>query len=238
MPRLKSNTSNIIRDKIIADIQNYEISVGDVVSEVEVARTLGYSRSPVREAINELIQMGLLERTSTKVIVKAVTYKDFEEFTQSKIAIESASVQIIIKNNLFTKEQKIIFNEYLDKYKEAIIFSDYQTAFEYDSLFHRQIVIAANNERFLEFYDRIELQSKRLRWLTIFTAQNYHKLLNEHISIYDALCEKNCSTCIDAVYLHLNNEHENYKIILKGKQWSNILSSMRVLKSNKDRLII
>lgn len=71
MPRLKGNASDTALKKIVQKINDYELSSGEIVSDLELSNELNISRTPVREAMQQLIDIGLLERTATKVVVRS-----------------------------------------------------------------------------------------------------------------------------------------------------------------------
>ena len=68
-------------------INNYELLSGDVVSDAELSGELGMSRTPVREAMMQLINDGILQRTSTRVVVKPLTLSDIYEILEIREAL-------------------------------------------------------------------------------------------------------------------------------------------------------
>ncbi len=69
MPRIKSNLVDNVLEEIIHRINCYHYIAGDVISEVALAKELGVSRTPIREAIAKLIDIGVLIRDNSKIIV-------------------------------------------------------------------------------------------------------------------------------------------------------------------------
>src|ERR1700733_16312069 len=65
-PPSPSTADQSVRERAYAYIRHKiatgGLSSGDPLSEVEVAESLGSSRTPVREAIGQLVASGLLER--------------------------------------------------------------------------------------------------------------------------------------------------------------------------------
>ena len=50
MPRIGRDSVATATEILLNKIENYEIKSGDVVSDAEIAKELGVSRTPVREA--------------------------------------------------------------------------------------------------------------------------------------------------------------------------------------------
>ena len=71
--RVRSHALETAMDAIMNKINNYELLSGDVVSDAELSGELGMSRTPVREAMMQLINDGNLQPTSTRVMVKHLT---------------------------------------------------------------------------------------------------------------------------------------------------------------------
>ena len=61
---IKDQVYQIIRDNILSE----QLKPGDRINEVQIAKDLNVSRSPVRSAINELIGEGLLESIPNKFV--------------------------------------------------------------------------------------------------------------------------------------------------------------------------
>ena len=73
---LRENVADAIRMKIL----NHEVPMGARIIEQEIAAELGVSRGPVREALRQLEQEGLLEYTrNAGCSVKKITLEDIYE---------------------------------------------------------------------------------------------------------------------------------------------------------------
>lgn len=66
------------------------IQPGEKVVEAQLAEQLGVSRGPLREAIRQLIEEGLIEQTPYKgSVVRTLSVRDIEEMYSYRILIES-----------------------------------------------------------------------------------------------------------------------------------------------------
>ena len=105
--KIKSTTKQIeayIKKKIL----NQELQPGDVIKEVELAKKLGLSRSPIREALFQLRSEGLLTfESKRKKCITKLSRKDIEDSYESAGFIEGSIVSSTIQ--LFTQKdfQKI-----------------------------------------------------------------------------------------------------------------------------------
>ena len=81
-----------IRDRAYALIQRKivsgELESGTAVSELALAKELGSSRTPVREALGQLIAEGLLEQTSRGALVVELSRQDIVDLYELREALE------------------------------------------------------------------------------------------------------------------------------------------------------
>ncbi|MGC6589176.1 GntR family transcriptional regulator [Paenibacillus sp. Dod16] len=230
MPRVRGNTVDIAVQKILRKIENYELVTGDIVSDLELSKEFEMSRTPLREAIMILLDNGILERTKTKVVVRAITLKDINEILEVREAIELKSIEIIVNNKGLTKAQLKELNQIQEKLCENTNNGDFDTFFEADSRFHEKIAEYSGNERFLDICKRIYLQSQRLRWITMLTPSRYTETCEEHQLIIDTLTKLDLNAAINAIKSHLLNSKINYEDIINNKQWNKIAQQMKNMR--------
>lgn len=77
---------------IYAKILSSELRPGDPVLELSLSRELGISRTPIREAIGQLISEGFLEQAATRVVVTQLTRADIVELYELREALEVYAV--------------------------------------------------------------------------------------------------------------------------------------------------
>jgi DNA-binding GntR family transcriptional regulator len=74
------------------------LAPGDLLAESAVARRLGVSRVPVREALFQLEREGLVEFSQTgRAYVKSLSVKDFEELHLLRLSLEPAAAKLASK---------------------------------------------------------------------------------------------------------------------------------------------
>ncbi len=219
---------DIALNKILDKIDNYELSSGDIVSDLEISKQLDISRTPIREAIRILLDNGLLEKKGSKVIVKPITLDDISEILEVREAIEKMSIDIIInKNKGLSKAQLDELQEIHTKLYNDISSGDFTSNFKYDELFHSKLIEFSNNSRLVNISHRISLQGQRLRWITLLTPNRYLETIDEHLVIITGLKNLDFDTTINAISSHLDNSRKNYFNILNNSQWNKIAMQMQ-----------
>ena len=227
MPRLKGNASDTALKKIVQKINDYELSSGEIVSDLELSNELNISRTPVREAMQQLIDIGLLERTATKVVVRSITLTDIAEIFQIREAIEIMSVKIILSRGGLNETQKLELMDIHQNLCNDISNGNFDKNFSDDTAFHEKLIEYSGNTRMEDICRRITLQSQRLRWLTLLTPSRYAGTRDEHERIIQGILNQDLDSTARAIQEHLQGSLENYTQILNNNQWMKIMSELK-----------
>ena len=74
-----------------------ELSPGDELSQVRLAKELGVSRTPLREALRMLVNEGLLEGEPNRQLrVAGYSIADMEELYVARVSLETTALRITI----------------------------------------------------------------------------------------------------------------------------------------------
>lgn len=98
-PINQETTAGVIAAQIRARIIDGTFSAGSQLGETQLATRLSVSRGPVREALQRLIQEGLLEnRRNRGVFVISMDDEDIADLYLARQAIERAAAKILIRS--------------------------------------------------------------------------------------------------------------------------------------------
>ena len=148
MPRIGRDSVATATEILLNKIENYEIKSGDVVSDAEIAKELGVSRTPVREAMMLLVDNGVLERKRSKFIVSPIHLDDIIEIIEVREAIEVKVLEIILNKDRVSLEFLENISELQKKLRENIMVGNLENYFQCDHEFHQILFEAAGNKRF------------------------------------------------------------------------------------------
>ncbi|MBO6814361.1 MAG: GntR family transcriptional regulator [Rhizobiaceae bacterium] len=85
------------------------VEPGQKLTETQLAEKLGVSRAPLREAIRELVESGLVESIPYKgLFVRNVTRRDLEELYSLRTALEQFAFRECWENRTETAKQDLI----------------------------------------------------------------------------------------------------------------------------------
>lgn len=127
---------------------------GEVLSESALAQELNLGRTPIREALQKLVNTGLI------VILphKGILVTEINPFKQLQLLeLRQALDQLMVRSAAIrsTMDQKLLFNEIADLMEKAAHDNDDRSFMYYDNSLHKLISQASNNEflsRAMELY--------------------------------------------------------------------------------------
>ncbi|HIY64790.1 MAG TPA: GntR family transcriptional regulator [Candidatus Agrococcus pullicola] len=142
-------TSVIIADQIRERIIDGSFQSGEQINEAQVATQLNVSRGPVREALNRLVQEGLLvSRPNRGNFVRETTEHDIAEVYEAREVIECAAAESIIRQGAETlRRTGQELREFIPLMQEAIAAEDWTRLSRVDIEFHTHLVRAGGNTR-------------------------------------------------------------------------------------------
>ena len=171
----------VIKDNIIM----LELEPGKAVSENELAVELGMSRTPVREALQELKKFSLVDVYPQRgCVISKISLKKVEEAAFVRRVMETAIAQelcsIITEAEIMELEQTICLQEF---YIDA---NDTSMRFELDNKFHRSLYRMCGKEWTYDFVNNMQANFDRVRALSLSSVKD-GKILSDHKAILKAI---------------------------------------------------
>ncbi|MDQ1013443.1 DNA-binding GntR family transcriptional regulator [Streptomyces sp. V4I23] len=173
---------------------------GTFLTESEVARATGTSRTPVREALLRLEAEGFLQIVPKKgAFVPPITDAEVRAVMQARGLIEDWSVRTIVTvDGDFIAQLERLVNE-----QESLIDDPWEFV-DRDRSFHRAIVQQAGNPVLAEFYESLRERQVRMGLRAVANVENRARtVLTEHSAIVAALRTGDPAQAADAVASHL-----------------------------------
>lgn len=145
----------MVIERLREDIIDGTLAAGTQLSEVELAKSFGVSRGPIREAVQRLIQEGLLcGEPHRRVSVPVLTEEDVADIYLARSALESAAVQSIIASAKSQEAyQELDKNVRLMDAAEAA--GDWGAVKKYDLEFHTVLVAASGSKRLQRMFSTV-----------------------------------------------------------------------------------
>ena len=199
MSILSRKAYHAIHDLIVTG----EMPAGTAVSEATLARRLRVSRTPVREAIRQLTQEGLLEQIPRRgTIIRNIGRREFEELYNIREALESYAAgcaagriteQQLAQLSLLVEEMGRMSEAAARSETRQLSQDGLRQELAIDKAFHLLILEASGNQRMIEMLrvirtrsdpSRLRLSAQPLR--LIEQAHAFHKRILGALRARDA----------------------------------------------------
>lgn len=194
---LRESVVNAIRTKIM----NHQIRPGERIVEMELAHEFQTSRGPIREALRQLENEGIVEYTrNVGCSVRTFSFWDSYEVYLLRTNYEAVSVRFL--NEKIPGETIQKMEEILERMRK-IPTEESESVFEYDNCFHEQLVLMSGLPRLAKAWKELyygnllagyELVNEKEKIL----AHQY----DNHIAILKACKEGNPEKICDEVKKH------------------------------------
>lgn len=178
--------AGLVRQEIERQILSGELPAGARLNELEIARTMGTSRAPVRESLRTLEQAGLVvSRKNCGVFVRVVSIEEVRDIYQARSYIDAGVGQELARRiapgNLSRLRQMV------EDMETAYAAGDAAAYHALNVAFHEQMVGMTANRKLLDIYRRLlnELALYRLHSLGQPGAMRHS--VDEHRKILAAI---------------------------------------------------
>jgi DNA-binding GntR family transcriptional regulator len=208
----KVDTSLSLKDKAYAAIKDailtLELEPGTPLVESDLADQLGISKTPVRDALQELERDGLVTRLPFKgTYVTEVTERDLREIFQLRAVLEGLAARLA--TSLLTPQELDELDHNLSAAEDALARGDLALCSRLGKSVHDAIIEKADNVRLISMIRNLDESLLRFRALSDRTSGRLDKSLREHRRILDALRRQDAYAAEESVRDHLHSVLEN-----------------------------
>lgn len=170
-----------LRDEIISG----GLTPGTVLHEVALARSLGVSRGPIREALGRLATEGLVTiRPRRGAVVRALSNEEFIEAYQVREALEMMAVRLAVPK--LTAEDLAAIERLIEEMALRGDAGDVKGFFEANTEFHQRFFKVADNHMLAELYRQLRGQIDRHRLRSLELRGDLRRSIAEHRAIVRA----------------------------------------------------
>lgn len=200
-----------IYDQVKRSLFNNELPLDQFITEVELSNLLEVSRTPVREAINELVLEQLMIFKPRKGYkVNTFTNHEIDQIFLLRESLEIACVPFIVKviNAEHIKDLKII----IENQTKAAKSDDYYTFMLLDKNFHTYLMKIIQFELFLKSYNVQHDLSILIGTQGLKSQGRMMEVIAEHNVIIEALEHKDEAKIVNAMKAHLEKSMTAFKV--------------------------
>lgn len=147
--------SDRVKEYIVEAVLSGELGPGDRIVESSMARELGVSQAPVREAIRDLVLLGFLETEPYKgTSVRSFTPEELWETYTVRAALESLAARLAATH--LTADDADKLQSILDEMMEAARQQDRDRLVQLDNRFHETILKISRNKTLHQLWKTLQ----------------------------------------------------------------------------------
>ena len=159
---------------------------GSKVVEAGIARELGVSRAPVREAARLLEQQGLLVASPRRgFFVRKFAADDIDDIYDLRLCVERHAAVLAARN--LTPETRDMLRRQIDVLHQTADLEDPARQVEEDYRFHRLICEIAANRRLLRLFDDLASELRMVIGLIGRLYDDPHEIARTHEPVLAAI---------------------------------------------------
>ena len=178
------------------------IKPGEKINETKIAKDMGISRSPVREALQELKKEGVVINIPYKgTYVNLLGKKDVEDMYIVRGLLESYAVEFLIKNKndniieLLRQNVKDIEKSVEKKQKKELVKNDLQ--------FHRNLCKFTKNQQLINLWEGFQSQVEILITLESGFYERFDLLATEHRDLLSLIIDGKIKKAQEKIKAHI-----------------------------------
>jgi DNA-binding GntR family transcriptional regulator len=189
-------------DYLRSQILNFTLLPGIKISDDETAKVLGMSRTPVREALNRLMDQGLVEaRHNRGFFVKIFTKKEVEDNYVLRESLECLAVRMAIP--MLDPDKISTLRELLSTYPDVMKSNNLAQYNQVDEQFHHLIAKYSSNSALYDTLQNIQGRIRIIRRYDHLRTTSFLETYEEHEKILDQMIRRDTQRAVEAMSQHI-----------------------------------
>lgn len=201
-------------DQLRLKIISGELKNGERLVEMELAKYLGVSRTPVREAIQRLEQEGLVEILPRKhCLVKGIDFEAINEIILIRTLLEPTAARVAASK--ITDEQLLTLKGYLEQSEMFFQLGKVEELMMVHDLFHAEIIKVSGLTRLVNILENLHDYIVHFRYSFLSRPHLVERSIKEHYQIYEALCSRDLDKVEEVFIQHLSGISDYAKVVIE-----------------------
>lgn len=215
--RLVDRLRNTLEDEIVTG----RIAPGARLDEVSLATRFAVSRTPIREALNQLSTSGLIEmRPRRGAIVTPVTTEDLVEMFETMAEMEAVCGRLATRR-MTEDERKGLLSAH-EACRHAAETEDTHLYYEQNVQFHRAIYMGCHNRFLINEVRQLRRRLRAYRRLQLRVRGRIAVSYDEHQAIVDAIMAGDEARAEGALRAH---------VMIQGERFNDLLMTVNSLQN-------
>jgi DNA-binding GntR family transcriptional regulator len=205
--KTKKSLKSIAHLKIREMILQRDILWGDRIFENELAKKLGMSRTPVREALLTLENENLIERRDRLgFMVRRPKPDEIKDYFNIRVLLEKYAAPLIIAN--ITEKERKALEKNISQAQAYLTRNDTKNFVLSNSRFHEMLASASNSDIYCRLMSSLNDISVLLRAMSLRNTDSMQSSLEGHKEILTVIQSGDAEALTKSFYKHMHGIQE------------------------------
>lgn len=192
---------NDLYDTVKAMAVRFDFKPGERLNELDLARQLGVSRTPLREVLNQLMVEGFLTRAVNRgFIARPLDAQQVHALYEYRSVLEAGIARIACERA--TDDELQTLREFVERSRDQPEDADAARLLSLDEAFHLRLARLTRNEEFVRSLEGVNARIHFVRWIDMQQGRREHTQ-GEHLRIVDALQRRDQEALAELTSLHI-----------------------------------
>ena len=219
--KIKPARRVLIRDQLLEQLREMilvgELSSGERLVEMKIAKAANVSQAPVREAIQALAREGLVAMRDHKgATVTPFSVDDMFEVFEVRGTIESLAVRKALEH--ISEDALETLQASYDAMKAAAEDEDWRALVDADIQFHRTVVVLSGHELLLKLWDVCDIHIRRFLHTVHPHFFSLHELADIHVPLLEHLRAADEEAAVEGFSHHMRIIWDRYEAQREGDE--------------------
>ncbi len=207
-----------LAEYIKQQILDGQLNPGDRIVETKVAKELGISQTPVREAIRQLSGEGIITIVPNKgPMVRQFDMKDVFEVYSLRSMLEGLAIRLAVQQASDEEISKL--SAFFEDMKRKLVDDTVDSLLEESVHIHQSIVRLANHSRLAASYDSITF-SISLAGRILGKVSTKQKEVDQHAELIEALVRRDPDHAEKVMRQHILRSFNEFRELPEAKGWN------------------
>ena len=184
-----------------------DLHTGEIYSEQQLADQLNVSRTPVREAVMQLMHEGMLEvRANRGWTVRPVSEDDLREIVAARIAVEGYSIRWLTAEAPESVRQRTLALLGAVQERSRTYIADDHMHYEFmrlDTEFHTLLVSATENSYLIRIHEQMRTKLEQAVFTSLHHTRRHAQAWEEHAAILSAVGRRDEADAMRTFMVHM-----------------------------------
>lgn len=193
---------DVVFESLKDAIMNGKLEQGKMITEQQISREFGISRTPVREALYKLTATGLVRIIPHKgFLISKWSIKEIRDVFEIRIVLERLAVELFIRN--YYQENLEELENITKKMEKAVQENNFMEAAKMNNKFHDLIIEKSDNHEISNVMEPLKNKINIFRLISISTPSRLKTSLAEHRNILASISKKDIENAKKLIEIHI-----------------------------------